>query len=463
METMRSLKRSFKEAAREVIETSYINKVNKMGWCIHEKQKILNKSQMYTYIKSNDLNEEKLMRDLWELQYERFRNEDSELIQSFVNQFMTENYMVYQDDGEEKKKSGSGCFEVIAISIKNDINKQIRGITKESYKWIIRQRYDNGRKKGYEKDVSTEERFRRSIKRFKDYNTQTELYKKKDLQLENNDKGMENVVEKMRRLEEEIKNLQEKNKLLLNGNKTDSNDCVNSDKGLKNKKEVTKSNANNNKKIGKRIGLVTDVHTLDLNLQAIPAISINNVNLNIDSVGPSACLNFGSNVIPNENTRVIENEEEIFEKNKRDDIIGKEKKNNNDAASLQVNSENKNKVRGYDEECDNKERKTDAASTNYWECEHPSFNEISKPEYATNGNELEDVFCNTCKIQFVHKYSDDIKKRKDQWKPGFGENLVHSCTKCYQCNVAYCHKCWIRKICKTSSRKKRKRGDKVEK
>ena len=91
METMRSLKRSFKEAAREVIETSYINKVNKMGWCIHEKQKILNKSQMYTYIKSNDLNEEKLMRDLWELQYERFRNEDSELIQSFVNQFMTEN------------------------------------------------------------------------------------------------------------------------------------------------------------------------------------------------------------------------------------------------------------------------------------------------------------------------------------------------------------------------------------
>ena len=85
-------------------------------------------------------------------------------------------------------------------------------------------------------------------------------------------------------------------------------------------------NTNNNGKKGKHVGLVTDVHTCDLNLQAIPAISINNVNLNIDSVGPSACLNFGSNVIPNENTRVIENEEEIFEKNKRDDIIGKEKK-----------------------------------------------------------------------------------------------------------------------------------------
>ena len=135
---------------------------------------------MYTYIKSNDLDEEKLMRDLWELQYERFRNEDSELIQLFVNKFMIDNYMVYQDDGEGKKKSGSGCFEVIAISIKNDINKQIRGITKESYKWIIRQRYDNGRKKGYEKDVTTEERFRRSIKRFKDYTTRTELYKKRN-------------------------------------------------------------------------------------------------------------------------------------------------------------------------------------------------------------------------------------------------------------------------------------------
>ena len=65
METMRALKRCFKQSAREVIETSYINKVNKMGWCLNEEQRIINKSQMYSYIKSNNLEEERLMRDLW--------------------------------------------------------------------------------------------------------------------------------------------------------------------------------------------------------------------------------------------------------------------------------------------------------------------------------------------------------------------------------------------------------------
>ena len=111
----------------------------------------------------------------------------------------------------------------------------------------------------------------------------------------------------------------------MKGKKSDNCDSVNSDKGLKNKKGVTKSHANNNGKKGKNVGLVTDVHTCDLNLQAIPAISINNVNLNIDSVGPSASVNFGSNVIPNENTRVVENKEIMLENTTSNDIIGDKK------------------------------------------------------------------------------------------------------------------------------------------
>ena len=52
-----------------------------------------------------------------------------------------------------------------------------------------------------------------------------------------------------------------------------------------------------------------------------------------------------------------------------------------------------------------------------------------------------------CKKEFVHKYSDDPKKRKDQWRPGFGENLVHACLYCHTCGMAYCQACHLKKIC----------------
>ena len=49
---MRTLKRSFKQSARSVIEKSYVEAANDLGWCRADKQKILNKGQMFGFIKS---------------------------------------------------------------------------------------------------------------------------------------------------------------------------------------------------------------------------------------------------------------------------------------------------------------------------------------------------------------------------------------------------------------------------
>ena len=138
------MKRFFKQSARSVIEKSYVEAANDLGWCRADKQKILNKGQMFGFIKSTNMEEMNLMKDLWELQYERFRKYDGELIKSFVSKYMDENNIVYEEEFDGNRKTGSGCMEVIATSIKTDINKQIRGITKERYKWVVKERHENG-------------------------------------------------------------------------------------------------------------------------------------------------------------------------------------------------------------------------------------------------------------------------------------------------------------------------------
>ena len=143
---MKTLKRSFKQSARNVIEKSYVEAANDLGWCRADKQKILNKGQMFGFIKSNNMEEMNLMRDLWDLQYERFRKYDGELIKSFVTKYMDDNNIVYEENLDGNRKTGSGCMEVIATAIKTDINKQIRGITKERYKWVVKERHENGGK-----------------------------------------------------------------------------------------------------------------------------------------------------------------------------------------------------------------------------------------------------------------------------------------------------------------------------
>lgn len=37
------------------------------------------------------------------------------------------------------------------------------------------------------------------------------------------------------------------------------------------------------------------------------------------------------------------------------------------------------------------------------------------------------------------------KKRKDQWRPGFGDKIVHACLHCHTCGMAYCHDCYLKK------------------
>ena len=120
-------------------------------------------------------------------------------------------------------------MEVIAISIKTDINKQIRCITKERYKWIIKERHDNGGARKRDREMSTEERFQQSIKRFPEYITQSEIYRDKHDYTNNNYDITESVDEKMQRLQKEIQDLQKQNQLLLNGVTTNTETKSNAD------------------------------------------------------------------------------------------------------------------------------------------------------------------------------------------------------------------------------------------
>ena len=60
---MRKLKRSFKQSARNVIEKSYVKAANDLGWCRDDQQKIVNKSQIFSFIKSTSMKQLKLMKD----------------------------------------------------------------------------------------------------------------------------------------------------------------------------------------------------------------------------------------------------------------------------------------------------------------------------------------------------------------------------------------------------------------
>ena len=428
---MKQLKRSFKLCARDVIEKSYINAANKLGWCNESKQDILNKSQLFKYIKSNCLCEEDLMRHLWMLQYERFRKEDSGLIQKFVNNYMKENNIQYKDDEDAKKKKSSGCMEVIAISIKTDINKQIRSITKERYKWIIKERHDNGGSRKRDRETSTEERFQQSIKRFPEYITQAQIYGDKDNYANKNYDTTESVDEKMQRLQKEIQDLQKQNQLLLNEKSTNTGTKSNANSADQIHHKLTDS-SNKNKKKRSSPDLISNIQKSPVTLQDIPNVNMNNVHFNIESVGENACITFGSNILPSEDDagKINIDKTKQREKNKKDTTINISK--------------------------EEKSTSTDKCS----ECNHPKINELESPDYCKSGNELEGVFCNKCNKEFVHKYSNDQNKRKNQWKPGLGDNLVHACINCHECKLAYCNECWKEKSCNTTGRPKRRRTNK---
>ena len=110
----------------------------------------------------------------------------------------------------------------------------------------------------------------------------------------------------------------------------------------------------------------------------------------------------------------------------------------------------------------NQNIQSDEQSENYIECKHSDFKELENGDYCKNGNELDGVFCNTCKKEFVSTLSKDKELRKHQWKPGLGINLVHACLKVWVCGLAYCNDCWIKKLIADDSNSEncgRKKGD----
>ena len=446
IQKMRTLKSSFKQSARGVIEKSYVEAANDLGWCRADKQKILNKGQMFGFIKSTNMEEMSLMRDLWELQYERFRKYDGELIKSFVSKYMDDNKIVYEQDFDGNRKTGSGCMEVIATSIKTDINKQIRGITKERYKWVIKERHENGGKNLREKDVTPEERFRKSIHYFPDYITQSELYGRNEYPPVNENENIDSVTKKIIQLQNEIKYLQAQNKGLVSGFTNDdenNNSMSTSDHKQENANIMSKRNVKKKQKTS----FVSGVDKNTIVLKEIPhRIMMQNVNVNIDNVTENGCVNIGSHVVAS------------------DKPLGKNASGNN---VKDVTNEKENilhdKKKQQDKSIDNSledkdnQREKKPGKDDFFECDHEQWNELDNPQYCINGNELDGVFCHVCKKEFVHKYSDDPKKRKDQWKPGFGDNLVHACLHCHTCGMAYCHACHLKKICNSTTRSKRKR------
>ena len=466
---MKTLKRSFKQSARNVIEKSYVEAANDLGWCRADKQKILNKGQMFGFIKSNNMEEMNLMRDLWDLQYERFRRYDGELIKSFVTKYMDDNNIVYEENLDGNRKTGSGCMEVIATAIKTDINKQIRGITKERYKWVVKERHENGGKNLREKDITPEERFRKSIHYFPDYITQSELYGRNDCPSVNKNENIDNVTKKIIELQNEIKFLQAQNKGLVSGISNDDENN-NSMSTSDHQKENANTRSKTNVKKKQKTSVVSGVDKNTIVLKEIPhRILMQNVNVHIDNVTENGCVNIGSHVVgsdkPLGKNACQDNVKDVT--NEKENILHDKKKQSDKSIdnSMEDEDNQRGKKGGKEDisECNSLSeneyfvRDKKPGKDDFFECDHEQWNELDNPQYCINRNELHGVFCHVCKKEFVHKYSDDPKKRKDQWKPGCGDKIVHACLHCHTCGMAYCHACYLKKICNSTARLKRKR------
>ena len=135
------------------------------------------------------------------------------------------------------------------------------------------------------------------------------------------------------------------------------------------------------------------------------------------------------------NNKKIDMTEEEIKSDKPNNTKASVGKNNNDNVSNKKEFvKERNKLIQSIHESDN------------WECNHCDFKELESGDYCKNGNELDGVFCNTCKKEFVSTLSKDKELSKHQWKPGLGSNLVHACLKVYQCGLAYCNDCWLKKL-----------------
>ena len=163
MHSMTNLKNTFKQVARNKIESGYLDTAHQLGWRHDDGQVLMNKNHLFSYIKFSIKNESDLQRDLYHLTYDRFKKGGNDEIVKFVEQFMIDQNIEYYNQEKKKKndRKKKGCFESIAFAIKTDINKKIRKYTSKFHKWYIRERKLTGeQKKRYNTE---EERYQDSI------------------------------------------------------------------------------------------------------------------------------------------------------------------------------------------------------------------------------------------------------------------------------------------------------------
>ena len=78
-----------------MIEGRYVRTAHKLVWLRYDGQMLMNKKQMYTYIKTANVNKSNIQQDLYKLTYNRFRNGYNAQIVSSVENFMNDHSIKY--------------------------------------------------------------------------------------------------------------------------------------------------------------------------------------------------------------------------------------------------------------------------------------------------------------------------------------------------------------------------------
>ena len=131
---MKNLKLQFSEFARERIKKDYCNYVNsKFGWNTRTFR------GLKEYLKGMNWTDD-LAKDIYDLTYKRFFSPTYyHWDKKIENEFCKTNGYEYEGESNNEK----GCLAILATSIKNDLNKQLRSVTKRFLGHEVRRRADN--------------------------------------------------------------------------------------------------------------------------------------------------------------------------------------------------------------------------------------------------------------------------------------------------------------------------------
>ena len=470
MQNMTNLKENFKQVARNKIECGYLDFAHKLGWRRPDGQPLINKKHFFSYIKTSEKDELDLQRDLYYLIYDRFKKGENDEIVNFVEQFMIDNNIEYYNQEKKKKydRKKTGCFESIAFAIKTDVNKKIRKYTSNYHKWYIRERKTTGKVTGEQKKnyITEQERFLDSIVYCVDHPRMNETvgfcFPRMPIH--------ETMEEQNKRLKKEIEMLRKEGFQMKPEYVTKrKQDELTEDDYIINNWSPTKKS----KKIKGGENKCSNVCVPD----NFPRVHLEGVTFNINDTCVNGPIVIGGDYHNYEsdsnNSSYLPNKMQsgkcpryLYEiEDEKKEIAGEEDKNiksNKTQGSVEKKDDNES---SNTKELDMEKNKNIQSmnESDSWECKHCDFKELESGDYCKNGNELDGVFCNTCKKEFVSTLSKNSELRKHQWKPGFGRNLVHACLKVYKCGLAYCNNCWLQKLINedsnsgNSNRRKRSR------